>query len=188
MPARALQGRKRRMDLMLTDKVAVVTGAGKGIGMAVTRSSPTRARASSPGRARIRRPGGPGPRHGRRARPLDAGCARRAGATGARRPRPGRRPRQQRRRGEASTRRLPRHDRRRLRVGDEHELLHHAARHPRGAGADGGPRRRSRSSTSARSTPSSNPTAAPSTTAPPKPRCSTSRSRWRKSSAPTAST
>ena len=40
----------------------------------------------------------------------------------------------------------------------------------------------------ARSTPSSNPTAAPSTTAPPKPRWSTSRNRWRRSSARTAST
>ena len=38
------------MNLNLAGKVAVVTGAGKGIGLAVTRPSPTRARTSSPAR------------------------------------------------------------------------------------------------------------------------------------------
>ena len=39
------------MDLMLDDKVAVVTGAGKGIGLAITEASSPKARSSSPARA-----------------------------------------------------------------------------------------------------------------------------------------
>ena len=42
------------MDLALTGKVAVVTGASKGIGLAVTGRSSPRARASSPARAASR--------------------------------------------------------------------------------------------------------------------------------------
>ena len=66
------------MDLELTDKVAVVTGASKGIGLAVTRALAERARVVAGART-TREPRRPRRRHRRGGRP---GRARRPGAAG----------------------------------------------------------------------------------------------------------
>ena len=125
------------MDLELSGKVAVVTGASKGIGLAITRAlvdegalvvAGARGTDSLEGIERRHRGGGR-PRGARR--PGAAGRAR------ARRARPRRRARQQRRRRAAAPRGLPRHQRRGVRVGDADELLHRAARHPRRASPHG---------------------------------------------------
>ena len=176
----SLQG----MDLELTGKVAVVTGASKGIGLAVTQAlvdegarvvagarTTDEPRAASTG---VTARGG---------RPLGAGRARRSSSSGAI---------DRARRVDvlvnnvgaraAAPRRLPRDERRGVRVGDEDELLRRPARDPRGPRRRWWSRAAGRSSTSPRSTRSSSPTAARSTTARRRPRWSTSASRSRRSS------
>ena len=116
------------MDLQLDDKVAVVTGASKGIGLAIVQGladegalvvAGSRSTATLDGLDRVTgvavdlaAPGGA------------AELVERAVA----RARARRRARQQRRRRPAAARRLPRHERRGVRVGDGDELLHRAAR------------------------------------------------------------
>ena len=162
------------MDLELSGKVAVVTGASKGIGLAVTKALVGRGRAGGRGRARRptastgierrdrgRRSTSP-PRRARRSwspRALEEhGRRRRAG--------------QQRRRGAAP------HARASSAPSDEEfewamqMNFFSALRATRAALAPHGRgRAAARSSTSPRSTPSSSPTPGRSTTAPPRPRC-----------------
>ena len=176
----------RHLDLQLNNKVAVVTGASKGIGLAVT------ARARRRGRARRRRraaawtrlagidgvtpvavdlaePDGP-------ARLVERGRrATSAGSTSW---------------STTSAACTPRLDGFLSLTDDDFEAslqlnFFAALRATRAAVADmTRPRGGRRSSTSPPSTPSSSPTARSSTTAPPRQRCSTSPSRCRRSSGP----
>jgi hypothetical protein len=94
------------MDLELTGRVAVVTGASKGIGLAVTRLLGGRG-SRRRGGAQHRHAHRPGRRRRLGGRP---GTSRRSGAArhrGGRAPRADRRSRQQRRRGAAAPRRVP---------------------------------------------------------------------------------
>ena len=144
------------MDLDLGGKIAVVTGASKGIGLAVVRAL------AAEGVASRRAHGRPARSTASTASPPSRStwpkpAVRRPRRPRARRARPARRAGQQRGRRAAAARGLPRDQRRRLRVGAADELLHRAAGDARRRRAHGQRRAAGRSSTSPRSTPSSSP-------------------------------
>ena len=175
------------MDLHLAGKTVVVTGASKGIGLAITRALAAEGASVVAGAlngsseldelaSSSRRTAGLG-------RPDDAGRPGRARRRRADRVGRHRRPGQQRRR------RTPRLDgfvgahRRRLGLDADHQLPRRGPHHARRDPAHGRAGREPTSSRSARSTPSC-PTPVSSTTAPPRARSPTSASRCRRSSAP----
>ena len=130
------------MDLQLTDRVAVVTGASKGIGLAITRTLAAEGAhvvAGARTTAALEDLAGVTPVAVDLTDPGRPGGARRARR---RRARPRRRARQQRRRRAHAARRLPRGHRRRLRGDLRAQLLRHppghagcaAAMAPQGAG------------------------------------------------------
>ena len=112
------------MDLQLTDKVAVVTGANKGIGLAITKALVAEGAQVVAGSLLDREPRRPGPRHGGCGGPAGRGRAGAARAEGDRRAWPTRRAREQRRSGPDQIGRLLGHQRRGVRVGAPDELLH----------------------------------------------------------------
>ena len=145
----------------IRDQVAVVTGASKGIGLAVTQALADEGARVVAGARSDRRARRDRRRHAGRGRPRRSGGPGAPGRAGDRRARPGRRARQQRRRRPPAPRRLPRAAPTTTSVGAEPELLPDAARNPGGARRRWWTRATARSSTSCPSTRSSSPTARP---------------------------